>query len=370
MKKRYKVLGSLALLLVVAAGILGAVMSHESPCASPPPIAAGTTRMKAILQRCYGAPEILRLDEVEKPVPGEHEIRVRVHAASVNPLDWHVMRGEPYIMRMQAGIGAPKVSRFGADFSGSVEAVGKSVTRFKPGDEIFGDKRGAFAEYLSIPDDRPLALKPANITHEQAAAVPIAAVTALQALRDKALIKPGQKLLINGASGGVGTFAVQIAKQLGAEVTAVCSGRNAELVRSLGADHVVDYTKEDITRSGQQFDAIVDTVGNRALLDMRRIMKPSGNFVIVGGPSDGPWIGAMVMPIKAAFISPFVKQDFKFFLADVNQKDLDYLAGLMQSGKLTSVIDRRYPLAEVPQAIAYLEEGHARGKVVITVLNP
>jgi NADPH:quinone reductase-like Zn-dependent oxidoreductase len=276
------------------------------------------------------------------------------------------MRGEPYLMRMDAGIGAPKVVRLGADFSGTVEAVGKSVTRFKPGDEIFGDKRGAFGEYISIPDDRALVLKPDNLTHEQAAAVPIAAITALQALRDQGKVKAGQTVLINGASGGVGTFAVQIAKTLGAEVTGVCSTRNAAIVRSLGADYVIDYTKVDVTRSGKQYDVIVDTVGNRALLDMRRALKPKGIFVIVGGP-EGAWLGGLIMPIKAAFIGPFVSQEFKFFLADVNQNDLGVLNELLRSGKLIAVIDRQYPLSETAAAIKYLEAGHARGKVIITI---
>ena len=366
MKRRYKIAGYIFAFFAVALGALALVLSHTSACTPAPALAAADTPMNAIAYRCYGSPDVVKLEQMAKPVPGDHELLVKVHAASVNPLDWHYMRGEPYLMRMDAGIGAPKVVRLGVDFSGTVEAVGKSVTRFKPGDEIFGDKRGAFGEYLSIPDDRALVLKPDNITHEQAAAVPVAAITALQTLRDQGKVKAGQKVLINGASGGVGTFAVQIAKTLGAEVTGVCSTRNVELVRSLGADYVIDYTKEDVTRSGKQFDVIVDTVGNRDLLDMHRALKPKGIFVIVGGP-EGPWLAGLIMPIKAAFIGPFLSQDFKFFLADVNQNDLGILNELLRSGKLTAVIDRRYPLSETAEALKYLEAGHARGKVVVTV---
>jgi len=366
MKRRYKVVGFIGVFFVVAIGVLALVLRHDSPCTPAPALAAGTTTIKAITFRCYGSPEVVKLEEMAKPIPADHELLVKVHAASVNPLDWHYMRGEPYLVRMETGIGAPTVARLGVDFSGTVEAVGKSVTRFKPGDEIYGGKRGAFGEYLSIPDDRALVLKPDNITHEQAAAVPIAAITALQALRDQGKVKAGQKVLINGAAGGVGTFAVQIAKALGAEVTGVCSTRNVDMVRTLGADYVVDYTREDVTRGGKQFDVIVDAVGNRDLLDMRRVLKPKGTFVIVGGP-EGAWLAGLILPIKAAFIGPFVSQEFKFFLADINQNDLGVLNELLRSGKLTPVIDRRYPLSETAAAIKYLEAGHARGKVVITI---
>jgi NADPH:quinone reductase-like Zn-dependent oxidoreductase len=254
------------------------------------------------------------------------------------------------------------------DFAGTVEAVGKNVTRFKPGDEIFGAKRGAFGEYVAVPDDRALVLKPANVTFEQAASVPIAAITALQALRDKGRLQAGQKVLINGASGGVGTFAVQIAKAMGADVTGVCSTRNVDLVRSLGADHVIDYTKEDFTQGEQRYDVILDNVGNHPLLEARRVLNPQGIFVIVGGPKTGKWIGPMTQPVKAAIIDPFVSQEFAFLLADIGQEDLAFIADLMQAGKVTPVIDRRYALNEIPEAIAYLETGRARGKVVITMV--
>jgi NADPH:quinone reductase-like Zn-dependent oxidoreductase len=243
-------------------------------------------------------------------------------------------------------------------------AVGRNVKRLKPGDEVFGAKYGAFAEYVAVREDRAVVQKPSNVTFEQAAAVPIAAITALQALRDKGRIQAGQTVLINGASGGVGTFAVQIAKSFGAEVTGVCSTRNVDLVRSIGADHVIDYTTEDFTQSDQRYDLILDMVGNHPLLRLRGVLAPKGTLVIVGGKS-GNWISPMDRLIKAALLSPFVKQGMMKLLADTNQADLALLADLMQSGKVTPVIDRRYALSEVPEAIRYLEEGHARGKVVI-----
>jgi NADPH:quinone reductase-like Zn-dependent oxidoreductase len=367
MTRRRKILGIASLLLAVAVGAVAYLLSHESACGPAPPLAPDTPRMKAIVHRCYGAPEVLKLEDIEKPTPADNEVLVKVHAASVNPLDWHYMRGKPYIMRMSSGFGAPENPRLGVDFAGTVEAVGSGVTRFKPGDEVFGGKRGAFAEYVRVPEDQSLVLKPANLSFEQAATGPIAATTALQALRDKGRLQPGQKVLINGASGGVGTFAVQIAKAMGAEVTGVCSTRNVELVRSLGADHVVDYTVEDFMKGGQVYDLVLDNVGNRPLSDYTDVLKPDGIFVIIGGPSDNAWLGPMVSPIKAKLLSPFVSQEFVFLLADMSQPDLATLAELMQSGKVAPVIDRRFPLSEVPAAIAYLEEGRARGKVVIDV---
>ena len=276
------------------------------------------------------------------------------------------MRGSPYIMRLGSGLGAPKRTGMGVDFAGTVEAVGANVRQFKPGDKVFGGRSGAFAEYVTVREDRALALKPADITFEQAASVPIAAITALQALRDKGKLKAGQKVLINGASGGVGTFAVQIAKAFGAEVTGVCSTRNVEMVRSLGADHVLDYKKEDYTESGQRYDLIIDNVGNHSLLANRSVLNPDGIFVIVGG-SNGDWLGPLMGPIKALMLSPLVGQDFVLLLAELRKGDLAILADFMQSGKLTPVIDRRYRLSEVPAAIRYSEEGHARGKIIISL---
>jgi NADPH:quinone reductase-like Zn-dependent oxidoreductase len=329
-------------------------------------------RMKAIVYRNIGSPDVLRLEEFEKPVPNDNQVLIRVRAASVNPLDWHYMEGTPYIGRLiEFGLLKPKVTRLGVDYAGTVEAIGRNVTQFKPGDEVFGGKTGAFAEYVCALADRAVVLKPANLTFEQAASVPIAAITALQALRDKGKIQPGQKVLINGASGGVGTFAVQIAKSFGADVTGVCSSRNVDLVRSLGADQVIDYTKEDFTKSGQRYDLIIDNVGNHSLLECRRVLNPKGKYVLIGGggPSDQGLIGPLVNPIKALVLSPFVSQDMGVMLAELNKKDLTILGDLMQSGKVTPVIDRTYTLSQVPEAIRYLEEGHARGKVVITVAD-
>jgi NADPH:quinone reductase-like Zn-dependent oxidoreductase len=257
----------------------------------------------------------------------------------------------------------------GVDYAGTVEAVGRNVTRFKPGDDVFGARSGALAEYVTARADRAVVLKPPNLTFEQAAAVPIAAITALQGLRDGGKVQPGQKVLINGASGGVGTFAVQVAKSFGANVTGVCSTRNLDLVRSIGADQVIDYTKDDYTKSGQRYDVILDNVGNRGLLDNRRVLNPKGKYVLIGGggPDDQGWIGPLAGPIKALLLSPFVSQDMGMLLAELNKEDLTILRDLMQAGKVTPVIDRSYSLSEVPAAIRYLEEGHARGKVVIVL---
>jgi NADPH:quinone reductase-like Zn-dependent oxidoreductase len=331
--------------------------------------AAPTHPMKAIVYCDYGLPN-LKLEEVEKPVPNEDQILVKVRAASVNPYDWHFVEGTPKIMRMMGvGLRKPKDTRLGVDFAGTVEAVGKNVTMFKPGDEVFGGKTGAFAEYVCRRAEGAVALKPANISFEQAASVNIAGITALQAIRDKGKVQAGQKILINGASGGVGTFAVQIAKLFGADVTGVCSTRNVDMVRSLGADHVIDYTKEDFTKAEQRYDVILDNVINRSLLECRRVLTPKGKYVMIGGggPNEQGVIGPLANPIKAMLLSPFVSQEMGMMMADTNQKDLTVLADLMQSGKVKPVIDRTYKLSEVPEAIRYLEQGHARGKVIITV---
>ena len=327
--------------------------------------ANAASRMKAIVYRDYGSPDVLRLEEVARPIPGEKQVLIRVRAASVNPYDWHFIRGEPFFMRMEAGWRQPKDIRVGVDFAGTVEAIGHGVTNFKPGDEVFGGRTGAFAEYVCAPE-RVLALKPPNISFEQAASVPIAGITALQGLRDAGKLAPGQKVLINGASGGVGTFAVQIAKAWGAEVTGVCSTRNVEMVRSIGADHVIDYTKEDFSKSGQHFDLILDCVGNQSLLACRRVLTPKGKYIMVGGPS-GKWISPLDRVIRMLLLSRLVDQKMSMMLASQKGEDLAILGELMKSGKVTPVIDRSYQLSEVPEAIRYLEKGHARGKVVITV---
>ena len=364
MKLRSKIARGILIFFGIAITSLALVLSHNSACGPAPAISGEAELMKAIVYRCYGSPDVLNFEDVEKPTPADDEVLVKVVAASVNPLDWHYMRGSPYLMRLGSGLGAPDDSSMGVDFAGTVEAVGNNVKRYKPGDAVFGGRGGAFAEYLTIPEDRALALKPANVTFAQAASVPIAAITALQALRDKGKLKPGHKVLINGASGGVGTFAVQIAKSFGAEVTGVCSTRNVDMVRSIGADHIFDYTKEDYTESGNQYDLIIDMVGNHSLMANRRALTPEGIFVIVGG-GKGNWLGPLMGPIKALMLSPFVGQEFVLLLAELRKDDLAILGDLMQAGKVSPVIDRRYRLSDVPVAIRYSEEGHAQGKIII-----
>src|ERR1051325_5801936 len=324
--------------------------------------------MKAIVYCDYGLAN-LKLADVEKPVPNDDQLLVRVRAASVNPYDWHFVEGTPKIMRaMGVGLRKPKDTRLGVDFAGTVEAVGKNVTKFKPGDDVFGGKGGAFAEYVCPRADRAVTMKPAGVTFEQAASVNIAGLTALQAIRDRGKVQPGQTVLINGASGGVGTFAVQIAKSFDADVTGVCSGRNVDLVRSLGADRVIDYTKEDFTKSDQHYDVILDNVANHSLSECRRVLKPKGIYVLIGGGgvNEQGFIGALGKALKTMLLSPFVSQKMGMMMADLSQKDLAILGDMMQSGKLKPVIDRTYKLSEVPDAIRYVEEGHARGKVIIT----
>ncbi len=356
-----------AILLAFVAWALLAYWTSANDCDRN--TAVPSNPMKAIVYCDYGSPDVLKLVDIAKPIPDDDQILVKVRAASVNPLDWHYLQGTPYLMRMGVGLRKPKVTRLGVDYAGTVEAVGKNVTQFKPGDEVFGGKTGAFAEYVCARADRATVLKPANLTFEQAASLPIAAITALQALRDKGKVEPGQKVLINGASGGVGTFAVQIAKSFGADVTGVCSTRNVDMVRSLGADHVIDYTKEDFAKGEQRYDVILDNVPNHSLSECRRILNPKGKYVMIGGggPNDGRWIGPFGRVIHTLVLSPFVSQEMGMFMADLNQKDLTILGDLLQSGKVKSVIDRTYKLSEVPDALRYLEEGHARGKVVITL---
>jgi NADPH:quinone reductase-like Zn-dependent oxidoreductase len=327
--------------------------------------------MKAILHCEYGGPEVLKVEEVEKPIPNDNQLLVKVRAASVNPLDLTI-RG-PLLLRPLFGLRKPKDIRLGVDYAGTVEAVGKNPAvagQFKPGDEVFGGRDGALAEYVCVLADRAVALKPSNMTFEQAASVPVAAITALQGLRDKGKIQRGQKVLINGASGGVGTFAVQIAKSFGTEVTGVCSTRNVDLVRSIGADHVIDYTKEDFTKTDQRYDLIFDLVGNHSFSERRRILNPNGICVMAGIGGAG-WHDGMAMrlvgELNAYVASRFVSQKFVAYIATLTKADLTTLGDLMQSGKVIPVIDRTYKLSEVSAALGYLEEGHARGKVVITV---
>jgi len=324
--------------------------------------------MKAFVYYEYGSPDVLHLQDIDKPVVNDDAVLVRVRAASVNPLNWHYLRGVPYIMRpADSGLRKPKNSRPGGDLAGQVEAVGKDVTRFRPGDEVFAFVgAGGFAEYARVPANR-LSLKPVNLTFEQAAAVPLAAVTALQGLRNAGNIQPGQKVLIVGASGGVGTFAVQIAKALGAHVTGTCSKMNVEMVRSIGADHVIDYAREDFTQGGQQYDLIFQLAGTASPAACRRALTPTGTLVLSSGDSKGRWIGPVDRNIKAIALSPFVSQKLVSFLMKPSGEDLEFLKELIEDGKVTPVIDRTYPLSEVPEAIRYLEAGHTRGKVVITM---
>jgi len=319
--------------------------------------------MKAIVYTKYGAPDVLELQEVEKPAPKDKEVLVKVHAASVNALDWRPFTMPLIFVRMmRGGVHEPQDRSIGADLAGRGEAAGTAVKQFQPGDEVFGLCRGAFAEYVCAAENK-LVLKPANLSFEAAAAVPVAALTALQALRDKGKIQSGQSVLINGAGGGVGTFAVQIAKSFGAEVTAVCSTRNQDMARSIGADHVIDYTREDCTKSGQRYDLIVAANGYHSIFDYRRALKPNGIYVVVGG--------AMVQLVQVMLLGPLLSRlgnkRVRGMFTNANQTDLVFLKELLEAGKVVPVIDRRYPLGEAPDAVRYLIKGHAGGKVVITV---
>jgi NADPH:quinone reductase-like Zn-dependent oxidoreductase len=324
--------------------------------------------MKAMVYTEYGPPEVLRLSEVEKPTPKHDEVLIKVHAAAANPLDWHFMRGTPLFLRLAFGLRRPKNTVLGADIAGQVEAVGSDVTQFQPGDEIFGDVSsrglGGFAEYVGAREEA-LAPKPSNLSFEEAAAVPVAAVTALQGLRDKGQIRSGQKVLVNGASGGVGTFAVQLAKSFGTEVTGVCSTRNLDMVRSIGADRVIDYTKEDFTKTGQQYDLIFDAVGNRSVSAYERALNPHGVCVVVGFTTLSHLFQVLS---RGAWVSRTGSKKVGLMgMAKPNSKDLLFIKGLLETGKVVPVIDRRYPLSETAEAIRYLEQGHARGKVVISI---
>ena len=325
--------------------------------------------MKAIVYDRYGSVDVLRCEEISQIPPRENEVLIRVHAASVNPLDWHFMRGTPRVMRLGTGLGKPRIPRLGVDVAGIIEAIGGKVTRFKPGDAVFGFCRGAFAEYVCAPESA-LATKPDEVTFEHAAAVPIAALTALQGLRDKGRMRSGQEVLVNGASGGVGTFTVQIAKYFGADVTGVCSDRSADLVQSLGADRVVDYTKQDFTRLGNRYDVFFDCIGNHSLSACRRVLNPRGKYIMIGGgaPNDSVLPMAVRM-IRMPLMSLFVSQSFMTLMAKRSQQDLATIAELMRTSRVTPVIDRCYSLHEFPDAIRYVEAGHARGKVIISVLR-
>ena len=320
--------------------------------------------MKAIVCRKYGSPDVLALEEIEKPELADDLVLVRVRAASINPADWYGVV-PALALRPMIGIFRPRAERIGIDFAGTVEAVGRDVTHVTAGDDVFGSRSGALAEYLTVKD--AVVKKPANISFEEAAGVGVAAITALQGLRDKARVQPGQEVLINGASGGVGTYAVQLAKELGAGVTAVCSTGNVELARSLGADHVVDYTREDFTKGGDRYDVVFDIAGSRRWAHLRRVLKPQGKAIVVGAPKGGPILGPLGRLSRLRLASLRGSQKATFFLAKTNRADMQYLADLLESGKLRTVVDRTFPLAETAGAFRYLGEGHAGGKVVVTL---
>jgi NADPH:quinone reductase-like Zn-dependent oxidoreductase len=323
--------------------------------------------MKAIVQDTYGAADVLELREIDQPVPTDDEVLVRVRAAGVDAGVWHLMTGLPYLVRLFGfGLRSPKTRVRGRDVAGRVEAVGRNVTRFRPGDAVFGICEGSFAEYACAREDKA-APKPATLTFEQAAAVPISALTALQGLRDKGQVQPGQKVLIIGAAGGVGSFAVQLAKAFGAEVTGVCSTTKADLVRSIGADDVIDYTRDDFADGARHWDVILDTASNRSLSHLRRALTSRGTLVIVGGEGGGRWLGGTDRLLRALLLSPFVRQRLRGFVSTEGKEDIERLRELIEAGKITPLIDRTYPLSEVPEAIRYWGRGHARGKVVITV---
>jgi NADPH:quinone reductase-like Zn-dependent oxidoreductase len=366
MKLRYKIINGFLAFLGVSVVVLAITLNYSSDCTPPPSVAAGTDTMKAVVSRCYGGPAVVEYLDVEKPKPGPNDVVVEIKAAAVNPLDYHYMRGTPYLMRLATGFGRPGDHRMGVDFAGVVVETGNEVTKFAVGDAVFGGRSGAFAEYVVVPEDRAIAAKPDNIGFDEAAAIPIAAVTALQALRDDGQLRAGEKVLINGASGGVGTYAVQIAKALGAEVHGVCSTRNIEMVRALGADHVFDYKNENYTESDNQYDVIIDMVGNQSLTANRRVLKPHGRMVLVGGPK-GNWIAPLWPPLKALMLSPFIDQEIGMMLAELDGEDLEYLADLMATGKLTSRIDTHYALSDTAEALRYVETRRARGKVIITM---
>jgi NADPH:quinone reductase-like Zn-dependent oxidoreductase len=369
MRLRSRILGTVLSIVVVAVLVTLFAMRYDAPCAAAPPLPSGTPVMKAVLRRCYGPADVISIEEVAKPSPADGQVLVKVRAVSINALDSHVLHGDPYVvMRFAGGIGSPRSASLGVDFAGTVEAVGKGVTDFKPGDEVFGGsgRSAAFAEYVKVYAGAAIAPKPTNVTFEQAAAVPIAALTALQALRDAGHVRAGQKVLVNGASGGVGTFAVQIAKALGAEVTGVCSTRNVEMAREIGADHVVDYTREDFTQSGERYDLILDIAASHSLAEYRRVLKPDGVYVIVGAAGRGRWLGPLAPALKTLVYARFVSEQFLFFVASLNKDDLLLVAELMKAGKVKPVVDRTYASSEIREAFRYFDEGHARGKVVVT----
>ena len=323
--------------------------------------------MRAAVRDRFGSPAVVELREIEKPVPADNDVLVRIRAASLNMADWYDVAGRPYVGRVQVGMRGPKSNRLGVDYAGTVEAVGTDVTQFSPGDDVFGGRNGAFAEYICAREGRAIVPKPANVTFEEAAAVPIAAITALQGLRDQGQLQPGQKVLVNGASGGVGTFAVQVAKALGGEVTAVVSTANVDIARSLGADHVIDYTREDFTRIDGRYDLMLDVAGNRSWSACKRVLRERATLVIVGGPKANRLLGPLGGVLKKWVAGRFSRRKVVFFIAKLNKADMLVLEELVETGQVKPAIDRRYELSEIADALEYMGQGHARGKIVITV---
>lgn len=368
MKLRNKILLGVAGVFALAIVSLMTVTAYDSPCPTASPADAAADSMRAVTTRCYGVRN-LRVERVAKPVPADDQVLIRIHAAAINPAEWYRINGQPYLIRLAGGIGTPKGTRAGYDMAGVIEAVGAKVTRFKVGDEVFGGAGGALAEYAVARDTDGIVQKPANLSFAEAAGIPIAAITALQGLRDNGHIKAGQKVLINGASGGVGTYAVQLAKAFGAEVTGVCSTRNVDMVKSLGADHVIDYTREDFTEGAVKYDLILDNVGNQSYFKLAKVTTAEGAIVSVGGPKSNPWLGPISRVIVSRSIAEmFIEQRLPFYIADVTQADMQLLADFARAGQLRTVIDRHYPLAETPAALVYLGSQRARGKIIIDVL--
>jgi len=369
MTRQRKRLGAVALMVAIAVLVSGLILSHDAACPTDATdaVPAGTATMHAARYGCYGDTTVVQWVTVARPVPSDSSVLVRVHAAATNPLDWHYMRGKPYIMRLSSGIGRPSEERLGQDFAGVVEAVGVNVTRFAPGDSVFGASTGAFGEYLAVRENADIAHLPDSMSLDEAAALPVAATTALQAVRDVGQVARGQRVLVNGASGGVGTYAVQIAKALGAHVTGVSSERNVALVRALGADVTIDYTSEDFTTAAARYDVIIDNVGNHAPWALRRVLVPDGRVVVVGGPENDRWLGPITALLRALVYGWFVEPTFAGLLSETTQQDLEYLASLVAQGQLRSVIDRRFEATELREAIAYQESGRSRGKNVVRI---
>jgi NADPH:quinone reductase-like Zn-dependent oxidoreductase len=372
MTKRRKRLTAAALILVASVFIFAFVLSRDAACptidaTAAEPASAGAATMQAARYRCYGDTDVIHWETVARPTLSDSSVLVRVHAAATNPLDWHYMRGKPYIMRLSSGMGRPSDVRLGQDFAGVVDAVGAKVTCFAPGDSVFGAIAGAFGEYVAVRENADIARMPDSMSLAEAAAMPVAATTALQAVRDVGQVTTGQRVLINGASGGVGTYAVQIAKSLGAHVTGVSSARNVALVRSLGADVAIDYTSENFTTGTARYDVIIDNVGNHAPSALRRVLEPAGRVVVVGGPERDRWLGPISHMVNSLVYSWFVEPTFKGLFAETSQVDLEYLSALVNQGRLRSVIDRQFAATELREAIAYQESGRSRGKNVVII---